>query len=115
MLIPRANPCHSNTHTYSHAPRSHLIQIKWLRVAIDTPPNTCVRSKAHFRDWLDSAGLGSGTCVVETNMDSSLRNQILDLLGQHRIMSLATLRPDGWPQATTVGYAHEGLNIYFLC
>jgi nitroimidazol reductase NimA-like FMN-containing flavoprotein (pyridoxamine 5'-phosphate oxidase superfamily) len=30
-------------------------------------------------------------------------------------MTLATLRPDGWPQATTVGYANEGLTLYFLC
>jgi nitroimidazol reductase NimA-like FMN-containing flavoprotein (pyridoxamine 5'-phosphate oxidase superfamily) len=30
-------------------------------------------------------------------------------------LTLATLRPDGWPQATTVGYASEGLTIYFLC
>jgi nitroimidazol reductase NimA-like FMN-containing flavoprotein (pyridoxamine 5'-phosphate oxidase superfamily) len=36
-------------------------------------------------------------------------------LDQHRIMTIATLRPDGWPQATTVGYANEGLTIYFLC
>ncbi len=28
---------------------------------------------------------------------------------------MATLRPDGWPQATTVGYASEGLILYFLC
>jgi nitroimidazol reductase NimA-like FMN-containing flavoprotein (pyridoxamine 5'-phosphate oxidase superfamily) len=30
-------------------------------------------------------------------------------------MSLATLRPDGWPQATTVGFAHDGMTLYFLC
>jgi hypothetical protein len=30
-------------------------------------------------------------------------------------MTLATVRPDGWPQATTVGYASEGLVLYFLC
>jgi nitroimidazol reductase NimA-like FMN-containing flavoprotein (pyridoxamine 5'-phosphate oxidase superfamily) len=30
-------------------------------------------------------------------------------------MSIATLRPDGWPQATTVGYANEGITLYFLC
>lgn len=48
-------------------------------------------------------------------MDTALNATILDLLGQHRIMTIATLRPDGWPQATTVGYANEGLAIYFLC
>lgn len=48
-------------------------------------------------------------------MTPALQNQILSLLDQHRTMSLATLRPDGWPQATTVGFAHEGLTLYFLC
>lgn len=48
-------------------------------------------------------------------MDDAMRSKILSLLDRHRIMTLATLRPDGWPQATTVGYAHEGLTLYFLC
>lgn len=48
-------------------------------------------------------------------MTPSLRNRVLALLDQHRTMSLATLRPDGWPQATTVGFAHDGLTLYFLC
>ena len=48
-------------------------------------------------------------------MDAELRQKILTLLDQHRIMTIATLRPDGWPQATTVGYAHDGLTLYFLC
>lgn len=48
-------------------------------------------------------------------MDEEIRRKILTLLDQHRIMTIATLRPDGWPQATTVGYANEGLTLYFLC
>src|SRR5438045_9660781 len=48
-------------------------------------------------------------------MDEEVRRKILTLLDQHRIMTIATLRPDGWPQATTVGYANEGLTLYFLC
>ena len=48
-------------------------------------------------------------------MDERIRRKILALLDQHRIMTIATLRPDGWPQATTVGYASEGLTLYFLC
>jgi nitroimidazol reductase NimA-like FMN-containing flavoprotein (pyridoxamine 5'-phosphate oxidase superfamily) len=48
-------------------------------------------------------------------MDEAIKQQILSLLNQHRIMTLATLRPDGWPQATTVGYASDGLVLYFLC
>jgi PPOX class probable F420-dependent enzyme len=48
-------------------------------------------------------------------MDEQIRRKILTLLDQHRIMTIATLRPDGWPQATTVGYANQGLTLYFLC
>jgi nitroimidazol reductase NimA-like FMN-containing flavoprotein (pyridoxamine 5'-phosphate oxidase superfamily) len=48
-------------------------------------------------------------------MDPTLRSKILRLLDEHRIMSLATLRQDGWPQATTVGYVSEGLRLYFIC
>lgn len=48
-------------------------------------------------------------------MTPALESQILSLLDRHRTMSLATLRPDGWPQATTVGFAHDGLTLYFLC
>ena len=48
-------------------------------------------------------------------MDDEVRGKILTLLDQHRIMTIATLRPDGWPQATTVGYVNEGITLYFLC
>ncbi|HZM33116.1 MAG TPA: pyridoxamine 5'-phosphate oxidase family protein [Burkholderiales bacterium] len=48
-------------------------------------------------------------------MDEQIKGRILALLDEHRIMTIATLRPDGWPQATTVGYANEGLTLYFLC
>jgi nitroimidazol reductase NimA-like FMN-containing flavoprotein (pyridoxamine 5'-phosphate oxidase superfamily) len=48
-------------------------------------------------------------------MHDETRHKILKLLDEHRIMTVATLRPDGWPQATTVGYANEGLTLYFLC
>jgi nitroimidazol reductase NimA-like FMN-containing flavoprotein (pyridoxamine 5'-phosphate oxidase superfamily) len=53
--------------------------------------------------------------ALEVLMDDSLKRQILDLLDGHRIMTVATLRPDGWPQATTVGYVNEGLSLWFLC
>ena len=48
-------------------------------------------------------------------MDEEIRRKIQSLLDQHRAMTIATMRPDGWPQATTVGYANEGLTLYFLC
>jgi nitroimidazol reductase NimA-like FMN-containing flavoprotein (pyridoxamine 5'-phosphate oxidase superfamily) len=48
-------------------------------------------------------------------MDEIMKSKILELLDQHRLMTVATNRPDGWPQATTVGYVNDGLTIYFLC
>ena len=48
-------------------------------------------------------------------MEEEIKARILKLLYLHRIMTIATLRPDGWPQATTVGYVNEGLTLYFLC
>jgi nitroimidazol reductase NimA-like FMN-containing flavoprotein (pyridoxamine 5'-phosphate oxidase superfamily) len=48
-------------------------------------------------------------------MDEAIKTKILDLLNQHRLMTVAANRPDGWPQATTVGYVNDGLTLYFLC
>jgi PPOX class probable F420-dependent enzyme len=48
-------------------------------------------------------------------MDTNLERKIVDILDRHRDMTIATLRPDGWPQATTVGYGNDGLAIYFMC
>ena len=48
-------------------------------------------------------------------MDDSMKQKIVSLLVTHRIMTIATLRPDGWPQATTVGYVNDGLTLWFLC
>src|SRR5580704_6905332 len=48
-------------------------------------------------------------------MDVILKRKIIEILDQNRIMTVATNRPDGWPQATTVGYVNIGLTLYFLC
>lgn len=48
-------------------------------------------------------------------MEAWARQKILKLLAAHRLMTVATVRPDGWPQATTVGYADDGLTLYFVC
>lgn len=36
------------------------------------------------------------------------------IFGSHRIMALSTVRPDGWPQTTIVGYVDDGAVLYFL-
>ena len=48
-------------------------------------------------------------------MKPAHRKFILKLLKRHNIMSLATVRADGYPQATTVSYANDGLDLYFCC
>jgi hypothetical protein len=48
----------------------------------------------------------------EHSMKAGFREMIIRLLDQHRIMTVATNRPDGWPQATTVSYANDGLVLY---
>jgi PPOX class probable F420-dependent enzyme len=45
----------------------------------------------------------------------SAKRFILDQLKKNRLMSLATMRADGYPQATTVTYANDGLTLYFAC
>lgn len=46
-------------------------------------------------------------------MDEALRSKILEVLRRHHTMTLATIRSDGYPQATTVNYIHDDLTLYF--
>jgi hypothetical protein len=43
-----------------------------------------------------------------------MKQNVLDILNAHRVLTLATNRPDGWPQATMVGYADDDLLISML-
>ncbi|MBV9238571.1 MAG: pyridoxamine 5'-phosphate oxidase family protein [Xanthobacteraceae bacterium] len=45
-------------------------------------------------------------------MKQRLKDCVLHLLDQHRIMTIATNRADGWPQATIVGYVNDGFLLY---
>ena len=45
-------------------------------------------------------------------MKRDIKQKIVELLNEHRIMTIATNREDGWPQATFVGYANDGLIVY---
>lgn len=48
-------------------------------------------------------------------MNPALRDEILSILGGANDMTLATVRADGYPQATTVSYTNDGLTLYFGC
>jgi nitroimidazol reductase NimA-like FMN-containing flavoprotein (pyridoxamine 5'-phosphate oxidase superfamily) len=46
-------------------------------------------------------------------MKSALKQEILSVLQNGADMTIATVREDGYPQATTVSYVSDGLTIYF--
>ncbi|HKN30857.1 MAG TPA: pyridoxamine 5'-phosphate oxidase family protein [Roseiarcus sp.] len=46
-------------------------------------------------------------------MDSATHEKIVAILAEAYDMTIATVRPDGYPQATTVGYVHDDLTLYF--
>lgn len=43
-----------------------------------------------------------------------MQEDVIPILDRHGTMAVATVRPDGWPQATIVNYANDGLLLYFL-
>jgi general stress protein 26 len=45
-------------------------------------------------------------------MEQRLREEIVHVLESHRVMTLATSRADGWPQATIVGFVSQGLVLF---
>ena len=47
-------------------------------------------------------------------LEGDVQDSALEILCSHRTMAISTLRPDGWPQTTIVGYVNEGLTLYFL-
>ena len=47
-------------------------------------------------------------------MDTKLHDQITSILNEVEDMTIATIRPDGFPQATTVTFVNDGLILYFM-
>lgn len=45
-------------------------------------------------------------------MDQSFKDFVLKVIDGANDLTLATVRPDGFPQATTVSFAYDGLNLY---
>jgi len=43
-----------------------------------------------------------------------MKDKAVKILDENRLMAIATVRPDGWPQNTMVGYANDGILIYFV-
>lgn len=45
-------------------------------------------------------------------LDDATRQFVLNIIARTQDLSLATVRPDGFPQATVVSYANDGLTLY---
>ncbi len=45
-------------------------------------------------------------------MEQSIKEFILNVMANAKDLTLATIRPDGYPQATTVSFAFDDLTIY---
>lgn len=46
-------------------------------------------------------------------MEPEQRQLILTILGRADTLTVATVREDGWPQATVVSFVNDGLDLYF--
>ena len=46
-------------------------------------------------------------------MDTAIRKQVVSIIDDINDLTIATVRNDGYPQATTVSYVNDGLTIYF--
>jgi len=53
--------------------------------------------------------------ALQSQIPAQISAKILDVLADVRDMTIATIREDGYPQATVVSYANDGLKIYFGC
>lgn len=43
-----------------------------------------------------------------------MEHEAIRILNAHGTMAISTVRPDGWPQTTVVGYANRGFDIVFM-
>jgi len=46
-------------------------------------------------------------------MNEALKARTIEILQSQHLMTLATIRPDGYPQATILNYINDGLTLYF--
>ena len=43
-----------------------------------------------------------------------MEDRAIRIHDSNRVMAVSTIRSDGWPQTTIVGYANDGLVLYFM-
>ena len=43
-----------------------------------------------------------------------MQENAIEILNSHSTMAISTLRADGWPQTTIVGYANDGSDFFIF-
>lgn len=57
--------------------------------------------------------LVSSLAKADGYMNKAIHDQIVSIIDDVDDMTIATVRPDGYPQATIVSYVNDGMTIYF--
>ena len=68
------------------------------------------------QDDLDGKTLELMQNVVSESVgyEEQTAERALEILGSNELMAISTVRPDGWPQTTFVGYANDGFTLFFM-
>jgi nitroimidazol reductase NimA-like FMN-containing flavoprotein (pyridoxamine 5'-phosphate oxidase superfamily) len=89
---------------------------EWLLVLCLSAANGlfgCAGDRAR-RSAGHSGRRGALNICKDVTSGNALEHTAVKILNEHRIMAVSTVRPDGWPQTTVVGYANRGFDIFFL-
>jgi general stress protein 26 len=79
-----------------------------LRIILKLPPSYSSNRSGALQ------GAVADILPQEDIMEAKLREQIVSIIGSVDDMTIATIREDGFPQATTVSYISDGPVIYFI-
>lgn len=82
-------------------------------------PAVSIPTRSDERIWRNEPNAGSDLpkepITRERPMTPDQRKAVLDILEDAKELTLATVRPDGWPQATVVSFVNDDLTLYFGC
>jgi general stress protein 26 len=78
-------------------------------------PERLIRVNAHPRRGSDKSGVRKGESIMTVPLDPKMKSFVLKILDDAPDITVATKRPDGFPQATVVSFVHDAGTIYFGC
>jgi hypothetical protein len=63
----------------------------------------------------ETAASGRSSTGDNGSAKPAFSHEELSILGDSREATLATLRPDGWPQATVINFVNDDAQVYLAC